>query len=356
MAVELPSGRIAFARNPDLSLEPASNEKLCVTYAALVELGPAYRFHTDVLGEGHQVGSVWEGRLVLKGYGDPMLTSQDLRRLVNQLWRLGIRSVTGRVIGDASWFDAQIGAPGWLPSFVDVDSPPLSALVVDRAARNNRLVANPPLAAAARFDQLLRARGIIARGAFTGRADIHAVKLATVHSERLPDVLEFMDHESDNFTAEMMLKEIGAESIDKGTTGAGAAVTRRILASAGVPLAGVRIVDGSGLSRFDRVTARELATLLVLIWNDPSMRAIVQNALPVAGESGTLSNRLADGPTRGRVRAKTGTTDISSALSGYVGERYAFVVIQNGHPVQAWTAREAQDRFVSLLAAEAATG
>src|SRR5262245_56029900 len=65
VAVDLASGRTLFARNADVALAPASNEKLAVTYGALVELGPDYRFRTEVLGDGRQVGSVWHGRLVL---------------------------------------------------------------------------------------------------------------------------------------------------------------------------------------------------------------------------------------------------------------------------------------------------
>src|SRR6478672_4838970 len=86
MVVELESGRVVFARNADVSLSPASNEKLAVTYAALVELGPSYRWPTEVLGEGRRVGSTWQGRLILKGFGDPTLTTPDLKRLVGILW------------------------------------------------------------------------------------------------------------------------------------------------------------------------------------------------------------------------------------------------------------------------------
>ena len=68
MVVALPSGRVVFARNADLSLEPASNEKLSVTYAALVEFGANYRFPTALLGQGRRVRDTWEGRLILKGY------------------------------------------------------------------------------------------------------------------------------------------------------------------------------------------------------------------------------------------------------------------------------------------------
>lgn len=350
MVLELPTGRVVFARNPDLSLEPASNEKLGVTFAALADLGPGYRFPTQVLGEGHRDGSTWVGRLVLKGFGDPALTSADLRRLANIVWRLGIRRVTGGIVGDESYFDTDRVAPGWLASFAGIESPPLSALIVDRGARNNRLVADPALAATARFDRLLHVRGIAALGPSKARAWPRARPIATIYSPPLWEVLQFMDHTSDNFTAEMVMKTLGAKFGGAGTTAAGAAVTTRALAAAGVPLAGVRIADGSGLSRDDRVTARELATILLRIWNNGDMRSVVWDALPVAGELGTtLQNRLPDNPDRTLLRGKTGTTDIASALSGYVGKRYAFVTIENGDPVDYWAAHTAEDGVVNAL-------
>ena len=356
LAVDLENGDVLFRLNPDLPLEPASNEKLLVTYGALVQLTPSYRFRTAVLGEGRRVGATWRGRLVLKGFGDPSLTSSDLTRLAHLLYEQGIRRVTGDIVGDASWFDAHRLASGWRPSFVGVDTPPLSALVVDRALRNGRPVADPALAAAARFDQLLRARGIVARSAITGRASAAAVTRATVRSKPLPELLELMDRVSDNFTAEMVLKTIGAEALGKGSTAAGAAILRRDLENAGVPLAGARIVDGSGLSRSDRVTARELVALLTLIWTDPELRRITLAGLPVGGETGTLEHRLRSLPARGRVQAKTGTTDISSALSGYAGGRYVFALLLNGHPVATGPAEAAEDRFAGALAAAAAAG
>ncbi len=355
MVVELPTGRVVFARNPDLSLEPASNEKLSITYASMVELGPSYRWPTEVLGEGRRVGSTWQGRLILKGFGDPTLTTPDLKRLVGILWREGIRRVTGGIAGDASAFDSKRVADGWLPSFEGVESAPLAALVVDRAVRNGRVVADPPLAAAAKFDRLLRARGIVARGASLRTAGPGAVPLATVYSEPLSEVLEFMDHWSDNFTAEMVLKTIGYKTLRQGTTAAGAAVTKRDLAAGGIPVAGVHIADGSGLSRDDRVTARELTALLVKMWNDPAMREVVWKALPVAGVTGTMRHRLLDDPNHRLLRAKTGTTDIASALSGYVGRRFAFVAIENGHPVDYWAAHTAEDGVARALLAELRT-
>jgi serine-type D-Ala-D-Ala carboxypeptidase/endopeptidase (penicillin-binding protein 4) len=160
-----------------------------------------------------------------------------------------------------------------------------------------------------------------------------------------------MDRESDNFTAEMMLKELGAVVDGKGTTAAGARVVTRELAAAAVPLAGVRIVDGSGLSRLDRLTVDALVAILEAVWADPTLRRPFLDALPVAGINGTLEDRMRRPPARGRVLAKTGTTREASGLAGYVRERYVFAVLQNGNPLPYWWARVAQDRFATVLAA-----
>jgi PBP4 family serine-type D-alanyl-D-alanine carboxypeptidase len=159
-----------------------------------------------------------------------------------------------------------------------------------------------------------------------------------------------MDHESDNFTAELLLKQLGALATDHGTTAAGASEVTRVLASAGVPLAGVRIVDGSGLSRLDRLTVDALVTILRVSWQSQDVRPTLVAALPVAGRNGTLADRLRGGPADGVVRAKTGTTSQASALSGFVRGRYVFSVLQNGYPLSDWWARLAQDRFVTALA------
>jgi D-alanyl-D-alanine carboxypeptidase/D-alanyl-D-alanine-endopeptidase (penicillin-binding protein 4) len=350
IAIDLASGRPVFERNADSSLIPASNEKLTVTYAALVSLGVKYRFRTEVLSPGHQDGTTWRGNIYLKGFGDPTLTSQQLKRLSTQLKTAGIERIDGRVVGDESWFDAQRTAPGWKSSFFLFESPPLSALVVDHGVYENHLALQPALAAAGRFKQLLKARGIVAGRAAVGRAPAAAVALAHVESAALPQVLQEMDRDSDNLTAELMLKQLGAEAGGAGTTRAGAAVVLRDLQAADVPLVGVRIADGSGLSLDDRLTARALAAMLLAVWDNVALRRVFWRALPVAGENGTLEDRMERAPARGVVRAKTGTTNRASALSGYVGQRYAFVIIQNGFPVFAWAAREAQDRFATALA------
>jgi D-alanyl-D-alanine carboxypeptidase/D-alanyl-D-alanine-endopeptidase (penicillin-binding protein 4) len=110
------------------------------------------------------------------------------------------------------------------------------------------------------------------------------------------------------------------------------------------------MVDGSGLSLSDRWTTGALATLLRAMWLDTDLRPYVIPALPVAGRTGTLEHRMRSGPARGLVRAKTGTTANSSALSGFVGDRYVFSIVENGRPVQTRNAEQTQDRFAQVLA------
>jgi D-alanyl-D-alanine carboxypeptidase/D-alanyl-D-alanine-endopeptidase (penicillin-binding protein 4) len=350
IAVDLDTGKLLFARNPDLPLAPASNEKLTVTFAALHELGVTYRFRTEVFARGYQDGSTWHGDVFLKGFGDPTLTSLQVERLAAQIAGQGIKRITGRVLGDESWFDSRRTADGWKPGFFINECPPLSALVVDRAFYDGHVAVQPALAAAGRFRQLLRKHGVASGAVGLGRAPAGALALAQVESDPLPDVLREMDRESDNFTAEMIAKELGAEVGTDGSTAAGVAIVRRDLLAAGIPLAGVHIVDGSGLSLEDRLTARALSALLVSTWDDADLHQPLWAALAVAGENGTLEHRMQRRPARGAVRAKTGTTDEASALSGYVGDRFAFAVLQNGNPIVTRSAERAQDRFASALA------
>jgi len=351
VALDLASGTVLFEQNSGRPLAPASNEKLPLTYAALTELGPTYRIETDVLGEGQQDGTQWTGTLVLKGGGDPTLSRADLRVLAAQVKALGIRSVTGGVSGDESAYDARRVVAGWKPSFFIEESPPLSALVVDRARVGRVVTRTPALVAAAAFREALGKAGIAVAGPVrVAPASDWSEVLGTVSSPTLAAMLRFMDRESDNFTAEMLLKQLGLMELGRGTSAAGAAVVTQALTEAGVPMAAVRIVDGSGLSQLDRLTANALGSLLKIAQADPIVGPALLASLPVAGVSGTLQHRLLQPPARGHVVAKTGTTDIASSLSGYVSGRYAFAVVQNGHPLSYWWARRAQDRFAQVLA------
>jgi len=353
LAVDLSTGKVLYGRNQSLSLAPASNEKLPLTYALLTTLGPAFRIDTEVLGEGQLEGTIWQGDLVLRGYGDPSLSTADLRVLAQQVRAQGIRRVSGSIRGDESYFDGRRTVSGWKASFYGDESPPLSALDVDRDRPFGVVAREPALAAATAFRKTLKAAGVAVTGPPTvGPVAEFSMPLASVSSPTLATLIRYMDRESDNFTAEMLLKALGAAQSDHGTSAAGAAVVTNALSDAGIPLAGVHIVDGSGLSRLDRLTAGALVGILQASWADPAIRPIFWAALPVAGVNGTLEDRMRRAPARGNVRAKTGTTNDASALSGYVKDRYVFAVLQNGRPLSYWWARVAQDRFATVLAAQ----
>ena len=352
VAIDLETGETIFSEHGNLPLVPASNEKLAVAYAALVTLGPTFRFETDVLGRGEQDGTIWRGSLVLVGNGDPTLSSADLATLARQVRAAGIRRVTRGVFGDESFFDARRTGAGWKSWFYINECPPLSALTVERGRYYGRTSRDPAAAAALLFRKALRRAGVAVGGAGIGKQRAGDVPLAVSESAPLSEIVAWMGRVSDNFTAELLLKQLGTSDGAAGTSARGAAVVRIALAEAGVPLAGLRVVDGSGLSSLDRLTARSLAALLRAAWADPVVRPYLLAALPVAGISGTLSDRMRRPPARGNVQAKTGTTSLASALSGYVKRRYVFSVLQNGRPVSTYWARRAQDRFATALAAQ----
>ena len=349
IAVDLRSGETVFSLNSRRGLLPASAEKLSVSFAALRVLGPTFRFRTELVGKGSRTGRTWQGNLFLVGYGDPTLDMRDLDRLARRFAATGMTRVSGRVLGDDTYFDARRDAPGWRPGYLGIESRPLSALSV---AGTHLVAANGSAVAAARaFVAALERRGIVVSGRpGARRSPSSSVQIAFDLSERLASIVHHMNADSDNFVAEMILKQLGATVAERGSTAGGARVVRAMLARAAIPLGGVRIADGSGLSRYDRSTVTALAGILRAGATDPVIGRVFVSSLAVAGVSGTLRNRLATRPTRGRVRAKTGTTNRASALAGLVGARYVFAILHNGRPVPYWTARAAQDRFVTVLA------
>jgi D-alanyl-D-alanine carboxypeptidase/D-alanyl-D-alanine-endopeptidase (penicillin-binding protein 4) len=194
-----------------------------------------------------------------------------------------------------------------------------------------RSASDPAAQAAAVFTDLLRQRGIaVGREAGRGNAPAGAATLTSIQSRPLSDLVGEMLTTSDNNTAELMLKEIGAVAGGAGTRPAGLAVVQATLQKWGVPLTGVRLVDGSGLDRNDRLTCSAL--LAVLDHTGPS--GPVALGLPIAGQTGTLVDVLRGNPAQGRLRAKTGTLTGSRALSGFVdaadgSRRVSFSYVQN---------------------------
>ena len=188
----------------------------------------------------------------------------------------------------------------------------------------------PDALASIYFNDALRRRGIdviapaVGTGPYPGVVDapFRPAPPGTViwrrDGEPLADLLADLWLPSDNFIAEELLRELDvAAHAHAGTATGGAAIERSWLRSIGVDPATLTIADGSGLSQYDRVTARALVTVLLHDWNGPN-RPTVLDDLPVAGVRGDLRNAMKGTRAQGRVFAKTGSMSHVRGLAGYV--------------------------------------
>ena len=344
--IDLDSGRELYARAPDVARIPASVNKLYTTSAALLLYGADGQLTTEVLGTTAIEDGVLEGDLYLRGGGDPSFGRAEARGLARVLAGSGLTYVTGRVIGDESRFDALRGGPGsgYATSFW---VGPLSGLPFNHGmtlGRRPKFQRQPARYAAKRFDAELERAGVrVRRAPRAGITPAEAVLLGEWASPQMSVLARHTNRPSDNYMAETLLKALGADHGTGGTTAGGAAVARREAAAFGAQPA---IVDGSGLSRANRTTPRDLVELLAGM-DGSSLRA----SLAVAGRSGTLSERMRGTAARGRCRAKTGTLIGVSNLAGYctsgTGTRTAFAILMSG---SIWTAHPLQDRMAAVLA------
>jgi D-alanyl-D-alanine carboxypeptidase len=350
------SGRVLFSRQGNSPATPASTAKLATAVAALDVLGPGARFTTRVVedtGAG-QAPARGPARIILVGGGDPTLAAgraagsgyprpATLAALAAATARALARHhrTAVRVGYDTSLYSGPPLAPGWSPSYVTTGNvTPITALEVDQgrllrsgkpedAADLSNLrprSLNPAADAAAAFAGFLARDGIRvdgpARPAGPSRA---AARVAAVSSPPLAAIVERMLTESDNVIAENLARQVAlAKGAPGSFSGAAAAVTSAILRlGAG---AGVHLVDGSGLSPFDRIPAATLFRLVSLAASagHPGLRAVI-TGLPVAGFSGTLTKGQSvfgdPAAARGLLWAKTGNLNTVVSLAGLVDDR-----------------------------------
>jgi len=361
-AIDTTTGRTITAVNADVARVPASVTKLFTTSTALLRFGPDGTLRTTVLGTGRlRADGTWQGDLYLRGGGDPTFGTEPFARraygsgtsvgaLVRALRRAGIRRVSGGVYGDESWFDRLRGGPSTGYRFDVWIGGPLGALMFNRGlAREDgsAVQLRPAKFAARRLALTLRRVGVRVglRRIGERRAPVRAVELAALASPSIATLARLTLVPSDNLLAEMLLKSLGAQFGAAGSTAGGGAVVRGTLGRFGVLPA---IADGSGLSRANRTSPRQVALLLDRMREEPALF----ESLAVAGRSGTLVDRMRHSSAQDRCRAKTGTLSDVSALAGYCrtpnGHLIAFALLQNG--VWPPTARVAQDRIAIQLA------
>lgn len=361
---------LVAAVRPDVPRIPASNMKLVTGAGALLQMGADFRYVTRLATttRARIAGGELRGPLYLLGSGDPLLSTRryasrhladaatPLGDLVLPLRRAGLRRVTGPIVADESLFDDRREGDRWL-SHYHLYSQPLGALSVNQSyageSRGGDETRNPARTAGLRLRSVLRGVHIPQRGGVrTGTTPAGVRTLTAVRSAPLAAVVRQMNVPSDNFVAEMVLKSTGVHGAGRGTTAAGAARTAELLASRGILTGRERLVDGSGLSRANRLTPTALVRLIAAADADPGWGRALLRSLPRGGE-GTLTNRFRPRALARRVRAKTGFINNASALSGRAvsrgGHRYAFSLLMNTPRTS--QARAVQDRVVALLIA-----
>lgn len=365
--VDAGSGEVLYERTASSAVLPASTAKIVTAMAVLAGLDPAARLSTRV------VAGAGPGEVVLVGVGDPTLAGPEAARsypVPAQLSDLAARTramlgsvAVTRVLVDESLFQGPVLGPSWKPSYVTEGSvAPVVALQVDggriRPDRNRR-TADPALAAGRALAALLQPGASVA--VVRGTAAPGATVLGEVTSPPVAQLVEQMLVRSDNNLAEALVRQLalstGRPASFAGGSAALAQTLAPVLAQVGLGPGSVALVDGSGLSRRNRLQPGTLTRLLTLAGADDQFAPVLAG-LPVAGFDGTLSRRFRTGPgvpAAGEVRAKTGTLNSVNALAGLVrtaeGRLLAFSFTANEVPLgSTFRAETALDRLAAALA------
>jgi D-alanyl-D-alanine carboxypeptidase len=301
---------------------PASNEKLLLTMALFDGVGPDFRIETDATVRRIRKGVV-QGDLWIKGHGDPSLSkggghaavlrfgATRINRMVRKLKKAGVKRIEDDVMGSRRYFSRDWNAPGWKPFFNDSEVALPTALALNGNVYKGKFTRRPELILARVLKKRLRRAGIrVGGGAGIGAPPDNVKKVATVSSKPLRILTRFMNRTSSNFFAETLGKLLDARvGGPPGRIAGGARRLRRWARHAGVR---ARTFDSSGLSYKNRMSARGIVNLLEASKERPWISAL-RRGLPTGGQ-GTLKDRF---PGL-RIRAKTGTLDEVSTLSGWV--------------------------------------
>ncbi len=339
LVVDAESGQTLCASGASRPLPLASNMKMFTTAAALAELGPEHRIATKVFRDGRvDARGVLHGSLYLQGGGDPALGTPgfdasylgglgtDLLSLRPLIRAAGITSITGRFYADDSVFDRLRGVAdsGYATSsYIG----PLSGLAFNAGFVGNSsssgFSSDPARSAAKKLVRSLRNGGIaMPAGIALGVTPANAERVAIIESAPLTEIVDLTNIYSNNFFAEMLLKLLGAERGSGGSTAAGAGVVKRFARSLGST---VNAVDGSGLTRSNRASPREVIDLLLGMRQQQVGDEFIQD-LPLTGAEGTVDGRMLGTAANRRCRVKTGTLTGVSNLSGYCFNKSGRVV------------------------------
>ncbi|QTJ69747.1 D-alanyl-D-alanine carboxypeptidase/D-alanyl-D-alanine-endopeptidase [Rhodococcus sp. ZPP] len=355
------TGQVLWSVAPQTPMTPASTTKVLTAAAALLSLPSDHRVTTKVVQGANP------GEIVLVAGGDPTITAKPvgengyypgaahLSQLVDQIRAAGVAATD--IVVDTGVYTGGTMAQGWFPADVGAGFiTPTEPLMID-GGRADPLVDESPRTTTPALDAgraLASALGVSPSAVTTGVAAPGAATIASVDSAPLRDRLRQMMEHSDNVLAEAIGREVAMNAgADASFAGAVATIGQKLF-EAGFDMSGLTLHDASGLSVDNRIAPQLLDQVLTAAAGDgtPALRPML-DYLPVAGATGSLSDRYASGNRTGAgwVRAKTGTLSTASALAGYVvdqnGRVLTFALMSNDRPPE--ISRPALDALAAAL-------
>jgi serine-type D-Ala-D-Ala carboxypeptidase/endopeptidase (penicillin-binding protein 4) len=366
LVVEAESGDVVCAKAAGRPRPLASNMKMFTTAAALAKLGPDARIPTKVFADGSvDARGTLHGSLYLQGGGDPTLGTPtfyngylgglgtNVFAFKPQIRAAGIERITGRLYADDTIFDRRRGVAdsGYATSpYIG----PLSGLAFNSgfsgATSASGFSSDPAKLAASKLARALRAGGVgVPAQVALAPTPLDADRIGMVRSPQLTRIVDLTNVYSDNYFAETLIKLLGARFGGAGTTAAGAGVVKSFAHSLG---SGVNAVDGSGLTRSNRASPRQIVDLLRAMRDEPVGDEFIQD-LALTGVEGTVDDRTHGTTAYRRCRTKTGTISGVSNLSGYcfnASGRVMIFSILMGSVTNLSLAHLTQDRIAGAVA------
>lgn len=340
LIVDLATGRVVAEHNADASLIPASVMKAVTTAATIRRSGIDYRYRTDLYALGPiDSDGVLHGNLLVAGSGDPSLNAQAeprsadfIAQCVDGLRARGVRRIEGIIEVDQSIFPGPACHPTWAAADTRAS---YGAGCYGLNFGGNRFGKSADPDPAATLTSRLRTAIANAGIEYTGEpsGSERRILIASHLSPTIDDIMRSCMMRSDNLYAEALLRTLAVLSGRKGTTEEGAALSAQQWKKDKLPMEGVVLADGSGLSRSNRLTARFLAGVLRKMAGNVDYVSF----FPLAGADGTLRNFLKDTPLDSYIALKTGSMNGIQSYAGYkLDDNYApthvVVIICNAMP------------------------
>ena len=321
MVYDLTADSVIFCHNERQLMRPASTMKMVTAVAAIDCLGSSYQLKTQLRYSGTVSDKTLVGNIYCIGGLDPRFNNDDMRAFVESLRKMEIDTIRGKIVADVSMKDRDLLGEGWC---WDDKNPVLSPLLVNR--KDNFMET---------FISMLTNTGIYLDITTDKGTAPHGTFELCTRTHTIDQILQRMMKKSDNLYAEALFYQIAAQQGSRYATAKQAATAiKRLINKIGLNASDYRIADGSGLSLYNYLTPEVEVELLKYAWNNEDIYYYLYNSMPIAGQDGTLQNRMRGTHAAGNVRAKTGTVTGVSSLAGYCtsanGHELCFAIINNG--------------------------